>query len=135
MRLLSSPKIRSLPNNVLSKAMNSHKTPGEIGETVRGLASAEAGFRQRAGSMTKKAMMGALLGGAVGYNKSGPTVASKVMNTAVGAGIGHLGQKVVERVARGTKNQVWDQQRSRQERDIYGYQPSTVTQPAENFVG
>lgn len=77
----------------------------------------------------KTAMIGALLGGAAGMAMSGPTTRSKILNTAVGAGTGHIAGKVLK----GAKRGVWDEPQERAHRDLYGYQPSTVTQDQGNF--
>src|SRR5687767_8451973 len=77
----------------------------------------------------KRAMVGAMLGGAAGYAMGGRTLKSKALNTAVGAGLGHLAGKAVG----GVKKSVWDDPRARAHRDLYGYQPSTVAQGPEAF--
>lgn len=79
----------------------------------------------------KKAFVGAALGGLVGYHMGGPSNASKLLNTAAGAGVGHLAGKVVGGLAGGAKRGVWDEPRARAHRDLYGYQPSTVTNPED----
>lgn len=73
----------------------------------------------------KVAMIGALLGGAAGYMMPGSSLKTKAINTAVGAGLGHLAGKAIGSAKRG----VWDEPRARAHRDLYGYQPSTVTNP------
>jgi len=73
----------------------------------------------------KQASVGALLGGAAGYMMPGSSLKSKVINTAVGAGAGHMIGKAVGAAKRG----VWDGPRARAHNDLYGYQPSTVTNP------
>ena len=76
-------------------------------------------------AVKKTAMIGALLGGAAGYMMPGRSMKSKVINTAVGAGVGHLAGKALGGIKRG----IWDEPRARAHRDLYGYQPSTVTNP------
>lgn len=73
----------------------------------------------------KTAMVGALLGGAAGYMMPGSSLKTKAINTAVGVGLGHLAGKAIGSAKRG----VWDEPRARAHRDLYGYQPSTVTNP------
>jgi uncharacterized protein YcfJ len=73
----------------------------------------------------KTAMIGALLGGAAGYMMPGGSLKSKAINTAVGAGVGHLAGKAVG----AAKRSVWDDPRARAHNDLYGYQP----QDPENF--
>jgi hypothetical protein len=74
---------------------------------------------------TKTALIGAMIGGAAGYAVPGKSMATKAINTAVGAGVGHVTGKVLG----GAKRGVWDQPRARAEQDLHGYQPSTVTNP------
>ncbi len=79
----------------------------------------------------KRAMIGAMLGGAAGYAMGGKTLKSKAINTAVGAGVGHLAGKAVGGIAGGLKKNVWDEPQGRAHRDLYGYAPSTVTNPEQ----
>jgi uncharacterized protein YcfJ len=67
----------------------------------------------------KGAMVGALLGGAAGYMMPGGSLKSKAINTAVGAGVGHLAGKVLG----GAKRAVWDEPRARAHHALYGQQP------------
>lgn len=78
---------------------------------------------------TKTALIGAALGGAAGYAMGGKSIKSRVLNTAAGAGIGHLAGKALGSAKRG----VWDEQTARAHRDLHGYQPSTVTQDPSSF--
>lgn len=84
---------------------------------------------EKIASSRKVAMIGTLLGGAAGMAMSGPTTRSKILNTVVGAGAGHITGKALKGIKRG----VWNEPQERAHRDLYGYQPSTVTQDQSNF--
>ena len=85
----------------------------------------EAMYAAFSDELKKIAVAGALIGGAAGYKLAPGGLKNKMVGAAMGAGLG----MAVSGLARGAKQAVWDEPRARERSELYGYVPSSVTNP------
>lgn len=82
-----------------------------------------------ADELEKIAAVGAILGGAAGYQLSPNTAKGKLVGTLVGAGAGH----VLQGAGGLAKKKLLDEPHEREQRELYGYQPYAQGSQAQNF--
>lgn len=82
-----------------------------------------------ADELDKIAAVGAILGGAAGYQLSPNTTKGKLVGALVGAGAGH----VLQGAGGLAKKKLINEPHEREQRELYGYQPYAQGSQAQNF--